>query len=194
MLYIKYKNFQRLRIESEVGLIKSICNSHFKTNLDLVDLNIFFEFNAEKPLSHFWIRQSNILMIESLVKNNHSLVKWLDNIGTDPGHIRLNVDRLGTPRILQGDFKDSISKSQETFFRDSFIREKSFMSEFTFKYIDDMDILDVDVSVIRTLTNSKEIPIHGFFAALGEKGLESGIQLMTCKVDDLDVFSDIKFW
>jgi hypothetical protein len=220
MLYNKYKNFQRLRIMSEkeersnphpitsisnklfkYDLDSPMPNERFNSDLDLVDFNISFKFNAEDPLSRYWVKQSNILMIESQIQHNHSLVRWLDDIigvGKDPRYISLNIDKHGAPRILQGDFKKSILDSQESFLRDSYLKEKEVTIEFTFKSIDENGTIDVDIVASRTITSSRDVPVYGFFAFAGEKGLRSEMQIVSCRVgedkDKLDPMNEVKIY
>jgi hypothetical protein len=202
MLYIKYKNFQRLRVAEETvneDIITPICKKYLNFDYNSVDFNVAFRFKAEVPLAHFWVRQSQILMINSKIEHNHSVVKWLNDfigVGKNPRQIDLNIDRSSTPRILQGDFKPSILDSKDSFFRDSFLEEKELRTEFIFRYLDETGTVDIEILANRTITSSKEIPVYGFFTALGEKGLLSKMQIMTCKVNDsiLDPTKEVKFF
>ena len=138
-------------------------------------------------------------MINSKIEHNHSVVKWLNDfigVGKNPRQIDLNIDRSSTPRILQGDFKPSILDSKDSFFRDSFLEEKELRTEFIFRYLDETGTVDIEILVNRTITSSKEIPVYGFFTALGEKGLLSKMQIMTCKVNDsiLDVTKECQIF
>jgi hypothetical protein len=210
MLYIKYKNFERLRIRSRIPIgntsgedptedpLTTIWNRCFSSDLNHLDITISLKFISEYPLTHFWARQANILVIESLIKNNFTLVNWLDTIigyRNSAGQLILYINESRTPKILTGNYKKPISDSQESFLRDSYILEKRCEIENTYTKGDRPNEVDVSIKVKRLLTNtSKDISIYGFFSCVDEKILNKSIELRQCKVNDLNVLNDVKFY
>lgn len=194
MLYLKYRNFQRLRIENQD--LKKVINKYFEPrNLSNVEFNISLNIKSSDPLSHLWDRQCNILAIEASNNKNLVIKNWLNEIGYREikGEIKFDIGNL--PIIFTGDFTKVILSAHETYMRDSYIIEN--YCELNIKYDiirknNDELLIKGSLNVERHLTNSKkDIYINGFYACIDEPVEKNSLNVDKVFVDNkkLDLIS-----
>jgi hypothetical protein len=190
MLYLKYKNLQRLRVDQ--SKISASFKNCLPVNTCLKDLAISISFKSGNPLCSLWDRQCNILLGYSHIKSIYTISNWLaDTVRyrSEIGDIKFEINKIELPRVFDGDFSQHILEAHEIYLRDSYIIEENTEYELAYSKADPIDkgLINVEVSVRRELGNANtDIPIKGIYTCIDECMIRDSLCLEMVDVDGND--------
>lgn len=190
MLYLKYKNFQRLRTNNNTEYLND--DRFIGEKLSRFNLSLKVKIISDFPLAHLWDRQCNILFTKSSEFKNSVISLWLENIikyRDRVGKICFDLADEKTPRAFDADFSKVILESNDIYLRDSYIKEKECSVEIEYKRKHNInpEHLMVSIKVRRTIANSSpDIPINGFYACFDEFVLDK-LEIGSIKVNHNEI-------
>lgn len=194
MLYLKYKNIQRLRIEKRAKKYSGYCHALLKAGHESVppalksnieeafakighcsidDISISIIVKSSGDLADKWHRQCDILLFKSLVDRNKVISDWLCEI-TDyrenKGLMKFEVNKKKyLPMIFNGDYRKVILNAHEQYLRDLYMPNECWNAEFKYNKTTDAQFIEYVVNIQRKISKPKQdISIHGVYASFDE--------------------------
>ncbi len=109
-------------------------NGELIVNPDLpFNFSICLDFTSKGALANKWHRQCDILLYETLKHKNKILSNWLDNIISYRTKDSIKLEIGNMPRVLSGDFKEVVARSNETYLQEENISYENVDVEYTYE-------------------------------------------------------------
>lgn len=192
MLYLKYKNLQRLRISDKGKLkeaLREVLGDDGPSDLPF-NFSISLNFKSHGATTEKWRQQCNILLYETTKNKNSTIKNWLnDNIKyktgfKNEGGIRFKINEKYLPRVIDGDFSEVIMNGHIAYLQQENIGTEMLNAEFTYQKTEDDNKLKWSTQVKRKIKNNSDpkMLIEGFFISFAP---ESPYEYELKKVDEL---------
>jgi hypothetical protein len=187
MLYLKYKNLQRLKIDNEK--LKKAVIECIKKDISKVNLDVSLKLTSDYPLVHLWDRQCNILMTKALKNNNHIISNWLAHDIKYRDEQGTAILKIPLKRTFDGNFQKIVLDSHLTFSRDKYIHKKRCEIKINYSPIDDQGQILCTTTVAELLKNKNNVaPIYGLYTCLDEVIEPDSLELRSVEVNKKRIF------
>jgi hypothetical protein len=193
MLYLKYKNLQRLDVGYESEAMKKALKK-LKIR-DLTDFNIDLQFTSKGILADKWHQQCDSLLFLSELDKHRSISNWLINdtkYRTKKGIINFTINKKQKLKRIEGDFKAVIEESNDRYLRDNYISDEYWTLNCIYEKLGDPGKVKFSYYIKREISsNNKEIPVNGIYAKFDDKPI--CYTLEEIKVDGLSIKEKVGF-
>jgi hypothetical protein len=217
MMYLKYKNMQRLLIERSDLDEKDTCptktekenheeESHKKAiSINeafnklgfnyLLDFEIALKIKSERDLAEKWHRQCDMLLFKSMIDKNSVISSWLCDVADyreQKGIIEFTLNKsLPLPKIFFGDFRNAFLKSHEEYLRDLYISTEKWDATYKYEKTKEKEFVKYTSIIKRKIeTPSQDMSVNGIYVSYDADLTNDKIKI---KVDGSDVTNKIKF-
>ena len=162
-------------------------NGELIVNPDLpFNFLISLDFTSKGALANRWHRQCDILLFETLENKNNILSNWLDNIINYRTKDIIKLEISNMPRVLSGDFKGVVARSNETYLQDENISYEKFEVEYTYERFESDKIKLLAKFNIKLKNNNPE-KIKQIFLALDTEIMDVTVKKASENGNDINI-------
>ncbi len=172
MLYLKYKNFQRLRIGKSEKLRDALKN-HCGVE-DLFEFGIHTTIKTNGALAYKWHRQCDALLFRALRSRNKVITNWLydeTKYKEKRGVVKFEISKdKYLPKVFYGDFKELFLEGHNDYLDTRYLSIDNYDAEYIYDPSENPAEVKITAKVKRKIMNSrKEVPINGFYSSIDDE-------------------------